>query len=143
MAIEAVAKIEQALGGQARSRFCVVAERNGLRACWEVISDMTLIDVTLDARYPIAIRVVDGQIEGAEPAQIMKFLLDDEFQAFARRYPLAQIGTMTVNGRELLRLSREGRHFDVDFVVSTVDALGRVASRLEEAYHLIQAGPYR
>lgn len=145
-----VAAIAKALGGRARSRYSVVAERNGLRVCWEVANPhngedgMTLIDVTLDSRYPIALRVVDGQIVGAEPALIMKFLLDDEFHKLVQRYPRAQIGTTTEpDGRELLRLSREGNHDGVDFVVGIVDALVRVASRIEEAYHLAHAGPYR
>jgi hypothetical protein len=142
---DTVASIEKALGAQARSRYCVVAERNGLRVCWELVNtwNMTLIDVELDPRYPIALRIVDGEIVGAEPAHVMKFLLDEEFHQLVRRYPNALLGTMTVDGRELLRLSREGRHLDLDFVVGTIDALVRVASRLEEAYHLAHAGPYR
>jgi hypothetical protein len=145
-----VAAIEEALGALARSSFCVVGQRNGVRVCWEIVnsngdhdSGMTLIDVTLDPRYPIALRILDRETLGAEPAQVMKFLLDDEFHALVSRYPHAQIGTMTIDGRELLRFSREGRHLDVDFVVRVVDAFVRVASRLEEAYHLAHGGPYR
>lgn len=145
MTPDATAAIAHALGGEARGRHFVVAERNGVRVSWEIVSGwtMTLLEVTLDPRYPIALRIVDGEVTAAEPAQIMTFLLDDELRRDVRRYPNTQIGTSTVDDREVLRLSREGPHADVEFVVGAIDVLVRVASRLEEAYHLGHAGPYR